>query len=330
MVTIKASNSADTIMKSPNQTYVSGTVSMRGAVLVLAVVGVVMTCEAQIYTINNKNSSAQIDVASGPGGVFNWVVDGVDQLNQQWFYYRAGSAGPEHPIESIDNTPVIATPNTNRLDLTYANSGYSVKVAYTLTGSTAGSGNSGLQEQITVQNTSSSNVVFHFFQYSDFDLGGVTGGQAVRISTNAGGQFTAVQTSSWWRVTETVAVPLVAPRVEAAVYNQTWLSLTDGNPTTLNGVTNAGFGNVTFTAQWDMSLAPGGSKVFSKIMTVVPEPSSFALVSLGVLAAVGLRRRSPATRNCRSPVNRFDVVERREFGSAPLSGSATEKDDSCP
>jgi hypothetical protein len=83
------------------------------------------------------------------------------------------------------------------------------------------------------------------------------------------------------------------PRVEAATYDgQTLVSLLDQYPTTLNNSTNAGLGNVTFAAQWSISLpANTGSKTFSIIMNVIPEPSSFALISSGILTLSLLRRR---------------------------------------
>ena len=59
----------------------------------LSIAGLVVQTEAQLYTINNNNSSLDINVASGPGGVNNWKIDGVDQLNLQWFYYRVGNVG---------------------------------------------------------------------------------------------------------------------------------------------------------------------------------------------------------------------------------------------
>jgi len=257
--------------------------------------GLAVQSQAQIYTLYHNNSSLNIDVTQGTAVVSDWQVDGVNQLNQQWFYYRVGSNGPESPIDSISS----ATINTwnaalhRLLTFSYANSAYSVQVGFTLTGGTAGSASANLGETITVKNTSSTNVEFHLFQYSDFDLGDVLGGQTVQFYTNTIGQYyKAVQTSSAGSVTETAtsaAVPI--GHVEAATYNGTLASLTDANPTTLNDSKNAGPDNVTFAYEWDVTLAPGGSFQISKALQVVPEPSALVLIPSGILALAWLHRR---------------------------------------
>jgi hypothetical protein len=256
----------------------------------VSLAGVVVQCQAQPYTLTSQNSSLAIDVASGPGNVSDWVVDGLDQLNSQWFYYRAGSDSQEYPVESI-GTPLISTPALNRLDATYANSSYSVKVSYTLTGNTLGSGKSGLSETITIKNLTASSLTFHFYQYSDFDLGGVTGGQNVQITTNPS-QFLVTQTSGGVTyLTESATLAAVPYLVEAASYDQTLLSLTDNGVTTLNGSTSAGPGNVTFAGEWDMTLNASGTKIISKVLTIVPEPASVTLILSGLVVWGLMHRR---------------------------------------
>ena len=53
------------------------------AALVLCACGLVSQSQADIINLTNKNSSAQIDTGS-QAGMFNWFVDGQDQLAQQW------------------------------------------------------------------------------------------------------------------------------------------------------------------------------------------------------------------------------------------------------
>ena len=46
---------------------------------------------AQVAVISDQNSSASINLGS-QAGMFNWTVDGLNQLNQQWFWFGLGSA----------------------------------------------------------------------------------------------------------------------------------------------------------------------------------------------------------------------------------------------
>ncbi len=267
-------------MKIHKMSFARKTGNFKLTFFALAIAGLVVQCEAQSYTITNKNSALDINVASGPGGVNNWKIDGVDQLNLQWFYYRVGNVGPEYPIESINGTPTVSS-GSRSLTVTYANSSYSVRTLYSLSGGNVGSGTSYLDETITINNTSASPLNFHFFQYSDFNIGGVTGGQSVQFFQNPSGlSYYNIQSGGSRSVNETVTP---ASHFEAALYNQTLASLTDGSPTTLNDNLSAGPGNVTFAYQWDFTLAAGGSFQIQKLIGVVPEPSSMALVSSGLL-----------------------------------------------
>jgi hypothetical protein len=65
--------------------------------------GTVVQSEAQVYTLSAQDSSVQINLA---GGVSQWTIDGVNQLNQQWFYYSVGSG----PVYSIDTIAPWSTP----------------------------------------------------------------------------------------------------------------------------------------------------------------------------------------------------------------------------
>src|SRR5208337_545666 len=70
-----------------------------------------------IYTLSSGNSSVSIDLGS-QAGMYNWTVDGQNQLNQQWFWYRVGSSGPEASIDTI-GMPTVQTYGTSILDTTY-------------------------------------------------------------------------------------------------------------------------------------------------------------------------------------------------------------------
>jgi hypothetical protein len=251
---------------------------------------------AQDITIANKNSSLDVNTNTS-AGVINWNVDGVDYAKNQWFYYRVGS-GPESPLQSITSSPAVAITSLSsfaRLNLTYANSSYSVLTSLRLTGNTPGSGRSQLNEDITVSNLSGSPLDLHFFQYSDFDLFGTTGGQSVQFYQNSANSqyYKAVQNDGTRTVTETVNSTIFPiGHFEAALFNDTLSSLTDGTPTTLNDITSAGVGDVSFSYQWDVTLAPGASFQLSKLIEIVPEPSSMAILALAGISMTLYRRRN--------------------------------------
>ena len=242
------------------------------------------------HTVLGKTTSVDFNTVAG-AGVSNWQVAGVNQLNYQWFYYRVGNSGPEAPIQNLDLTPaVVYTPAERKLDLTYDNGSYSVRTLFQLN-----SGNTPtLSEGITVYNYSGASLDFHFFQYSDFDLFGQAGGQSVQFFTNSvtGQYYKALQTDGQRTVQELVntATPPIG-HYEANIGNATLSSLTDGGPTTLSDSGSAGVGNVTFTYQWDVTIANGGSFQLSKLLTIVPEPTVLSMVIIAI-AGSGIMRRN--------------------------------------
>ena len=263
----------------------------RAILLAATFAGLVLQSQAQSYVLSSGNSSIQVDLN---GGVYNWMVDGVNQLSQQWFYYRLGNSTGENPLQNI-SSPAINSSSATSVDATYTGSSYSVRTAYQLTGQANGSGRANLSETIVLRNTSTTDH-FYFFQYSDFDLAGISTGQSVQFYPNNYGQYyQAVQTgANGAGVTETVnglTSQLVA--VQADSYGQILLSLTDGSPTTLNNTLSTGpAGNATFAYEWD--IAPGQTVIISKLLAVVPEPSPMALMSSGILILSLLGRRRSA------------------------------------
>ena len=247
---------------------------------------------AQIVTLTDNNSVAQIDTGTS-SGMFNWSVDGSPQLFQQWFWLRVGAVGGEAPINTI-GAPANTTPTARDLTSIYNNGSYSVRVAYQLNGGAINSGTSGMSEAIRIENLTAGPLDFHFFQYTDFDLGGA-GNNTTVLSQNlfTGRYTTADQVGPGGVFQETLATP-GANRAEAGIFPNTVNSLNDASTTTLNNNLNAGPGDTTYAFQWDVTIVGGGSfeinKALSLQLTNVPEPSALALISLG-LAGVALRKR---------------------------------------
>ncbi len=252
------------------------------SILVLSISGV-----SYALTLTDGNSSVLIDPGS-QAGANNWTVDGTNQLFQQWFWYRVGSTGPEAPINTI-SAPTVVTPTARIADISYTSqNNLSVDVTYVLTGGTPGSLTSDVSEVIRINNLGSSSLDFHFFQYTDFDLGGDPQGDTARlVNANTIQQFDPNAISS-----ETVVTP-AANRYEVNFFANTLNSLNDGSPTTLNNNGGPLTGDTTWAFEWDVTIPAGGSFIISKDKNIrpVPEPLSLILLGCGMVGLIELRRR---------------------------------------
>jgi PEP-CTERM motif len=278
-----------------------------GSVLPLALLcAMIPEASGQTYNISNGNSVVSVNATpSANAGMFNYSVNAVNQAVDQWFWYRAGSMSSQSSIDTIG--ALTATQSDARdLSLTYSGSQYSATVVYKLTGGSAGSGQSGLNEGITFLNTSSANLTLSFFDYANFQLGGTPSGQTLQFKSSSippplhYGSFT--QTAGPLSLTTQITGGIgggspgaVNPsHIEAANYNQTLTELNSGTPITLDDNPGPVSGNVTGTFEWDVTLAPGTSLTLSSLINItsVPEPSSLMLLALGLGIGAALSRRA--------------------------------------
>ena len=267
------------------------------AIAALVLGAVATQTEAQIYTLSDNNSSAMVDVGSS-AGMFQWQVQGANQLAQQWFWYRVGN-NANAPINAISSATASTFSGSRGLTTTYGNSQFSVRIDYLLSGgSSVGAGQyavSDIGEIITINNLSSAPLDFHFFQYSDFDLGGA-GNDTVQLGRNLRGLWNeAVQTDPTAGLTETVTTP-GANHGEVAYFNSTLQHLNGGTAYNLSDAAGpVGPGDVTWALQWDFSIAAGSSAQIAKdkylSVLVVPEPSAVALIAIGLIACAARSRR---------------------------------------
>ena len=268
-----------------NRGGVSRGLGICGLFLSLAGISV---ANAQIVTLVDNNSVAQIDTSS-PAGMFYWGIQNGPAstrniLNQQWFWYRVGETA-EAPINAI-SAPSILTPNARSMTATYTGTGFAVRVDYVLTGGSPSSGVSDIGETITIYNTSASTMAFHLFQYSDFNLS--PGNDTVQLGVNLRGRFNEADQNPNGPNPDSLSETVVTPGAnhgEAALVRVTLGKLNDGSPTVLSDALTAGPGDATWAFQWDLNIAAGGSAIISKDkyaqVGMVPEPSVAAFIGIG-------------------------------------------------
>lgn len=254
--------------------------------IMLAAVLLSPASRAQVVTLQDGNSSALVNVNSS-AGMSQWLVDGVNNLNQQWFWYSVGEGNVAAPINNI-STANYSQSAANNLDTIYANTSYGVEINYTLTG--GGAGSAQIAEGITINNTTASALDFHFYQYSAFELLG-TPGDSVSMNNSI-----AYQSKGPSGIAEGIIAPpanefeannVGGPNSTLSKLNSTAGLVLDGNPT-------AGPpGNVTWAFEWDLSIPADSSTIITKQkdlnIQVTPEPSTLSIAGLACGALLLLR-----------------------------------------
>lgn len=257
---------------------------------------VATTSLGAITVLADGNSVARVDDSSS-AGMTDWVVDGTDQMFQQWFWYRINTDADteESSIHTLGNmqsavfdTNPFEDARPDTLALMYSGRGISIQPTWSLVGGSNGSGVSDMGESIVITNDRRTAISITFFQYSDFDLNGTAANDNVRaVPPNFN---TVVQFEAGVALSETV----VSPRPDAYEVNLfpvTRNRLDDGFVDNLTNVGGpVGPGDVTWAFQWDLTIPAGGSVVINKDKGIVPAPGALALVGLGGLLAARRRR----------------------------------------
>jgi len=266
------------------------------------VLGLAFQAEAQI-TLTDGNSIAKVDPNS-QAGMFYWGVvtspTGLiqNQLNKQWFWYGLGTS----PTKSIDTlgAAVITGLNANTVTTTYTDSQnrFNIGITYSLSGGSFASGTADISEQIKINNTSGTVLPFHFFQYSDFNMGGDPSGDTGVLSKNGFTlRFNQADQVDGANLSEVVITPN-ANHGEVDTVPNTLNKLNGPYFGSLDDTKTTATGDVAWAFQWDVNINAGSSFLISKDkhldVGVVPEPSTLALISSGLIVLALHRRRKRA------------------------------------
>lgn len=270
--------------------------------LVLAISGAPSWGSEIPVTLTDQNSTIQV-YSQSDAGIGYWTVDGVSQLNRQSFWFRVGDASPTNPEQSIDTlTRTFSNPldgngdgDYDYLNQKFVQSGqFSVALAYTLTGGTVGTGSSDLGMSIKIVNTSGQSLKFHFFQLSDFDLGGSGDQDTAQAGKNLSGLCAEVlQQNAIWSV-DTVITP-GASQAQVDFHPNIYNLLTNSQGDDLNGALGpVGPGNVEWGFEWTVTLAPNANLTISEdqnFQEQVPEPACLTLLAIGAIGLLRNRRK---------------------------------------
>lgn len=247
--------------------------------LAAAVFGVAASAQSAPVTVSVGGSSITVD-GETQDGLFNWEAGGVDQVSQQWIWFRSGTDF-ENPLNTL--SLISTSVGADFISLTHEGGGLNIAVTYTLTGGSQPR----IDETIAVQNIGTSQIGVSVFLYSDLDVNGSPDGDIA-----AGDVDGIAQTDGGTRVTVR-PVGLLPDAFQIDFFSDLLDALNDGLPTNLNNSGNGlGPSDLTHAFQWDLVLDETQVVTLAAVkeFALVPLPSGWALGLVG-LGAVAWRTR---------------------------------------
>ncbi len=212
-----------------------------------------------------------------------WLVDGVNILNQQSFLFRTAS-GVAAPISSL-GAPTFSQPAAGLLDATYSSPQFTLTTVYSLIGGNPGSGTADIAEQIKIQNTGSTSLPLQFFQFANF-----AGGGNIVLSQNSRSLLNEAFISNGGMAVNETFDDGISPGADKGMVGDPTSIMSD--LTTMPGFTLAGpnTGTGAWALEWDRTLGANQSLIISEDfnvtgITMAPEPSASGLAMTGALVA---------------------------------------------
>jgi hypothetical protein len=237
---------------------------------------------ARAASVSSGNSTLTINSTTSGPYISNWIVDGVDQ-------YGGSPAGGDTLV--VGGVPINSFPLTSSFfasgiaSATYTQGQLQINVKDVLTGGSAGSGASAINEIITFSNTDTDSqdapLTFTFQDHVDYNVNATPNNDTLTLSP--GTPNTATQTDPTGATINFTATPTP---------DSTELDNGGSNTGTLGPST----GNVAFGFYYDLSIDPNSSEQisFNETLTgpssaAVPLPNSAysALFMLAGLGAIG-------------------------------------------
>jgi hypothetical protein len=266
--------------------FLSPTVLVRlacGGVIIQALCNGV-SASAQTVNVSNNNSSASINLSS-PTGMSNWLIDGVNILNQQSFLFRTGS-GVAAPISSL-GAPSVNQPSTKSLNAIYAGPQFTLTTSYSMVGGGPGSGAADLTEQIRILNTSVTPLNLVFFQFVNF-----AGNGNIELGQNSHGLINEAFISHGGPGLNESIDAGISPGANKGMVGDAALMM--NSLLTVPGFTLGGpdTGIGAWALEWDRMIGANQSITISEDFNVTgiviaPEPASWRIALIG-LAVMGI------------------------------------------